>query len=156
MFLSAIGREVGHQARMIPQLAVATAMVLLTVVIHGVGLLVLVRLFRVELHEEAALRLPVFSARALGFVLALVLGLFILHGLEIWAYAALYHAVGALPDFETALFFSTITYSTVGYDDQGFDHAWQLVAAIEAINGVILLGWSTAFFVAMMTRLIRR
>jgi hypothetical protein len=141
---------------MIYPLAIATGMVLLTVMIHGAGLLLLMRLLRIELHEEASLHLPTFSVRSLAFVLALVLGLFVLHGVEIWAYGVLYLGLGALPDLETAVFFSTITYSTVGYDDQGFAHSWQLVAAIEAINGVILLGWSTAFFFAIMNRLMRR
>lgn len=141
---------------MIAQLAVATGMVLLTVMIHGAGLFVLVRLFRIELHEAAAMRLPPFSLRTLLFVLSLALGLFALHGLEIWAYAGLYLGLHALPNLETAVFFSTITYSTVGYDDYGLATRWQLVAAIEAINGVILLGWSTAFFFAVMTRLMRR
>ena len=141
---------------MFQQLAIATGMVLLTVSIHGGGLIVLVRLFRIELSEEAALHLPAFSLRTLAFVLALALGLFALHGLEIWAYGALYLLLGALPNLETAVFFSTITYSTVGYDTQGFHESWRLVAAIEAINGVVLLGWSTAFFVTMMTRLMRR
>ena len=140
---------------MVHQLAIATGMVLLTVMIHGAGLMLLMRLLRIELHEEAVMHLPAFSARTLAFVLALALGLFALHGLEIWAYGLLYLWLGALPDLETAIFFSTITYSTVGYDDQGFVHSWQLVAAIEAINGVILLGWSTAFFFTIMTRLLR-
>jgi hypothetical protein len=141
---------------MLDQLATATGMVLLTVLIHGAGLLLLMKLFRIELHEEASLNLTAFSLRSMAFVLALALGLFILHGVEIWLYGALYLALGALPNLETAVFFSTITYSTVGFDDQGFSHQWQLVAAIESINGVILLGWSTAFFVAIMTRLMRR
>nr|WP_166177370.1 ion channel [Altererythrobacter segetis] len=141
---------------MLHQLAIATIMVLLTVMIHGAGLLMLMRLLRIELHEEATMHLRAFSARTLAFVLALALGLFALHGVEIWAYAILYLGLGALPNLETAVFFSTITYSTVGYDDQGFAPSWQLVAAIEAINGVILLGWSTAFFFAIMTRLVRR
>lgn len=141
---------------MIDQLAIATIMVLLTVMIHGAGLLLLMRLLRIELHEEATMHLPALSARTLAFVLALALGLFALHGVEIWAYAILYLGLGALANLETALFFSTITYSTVGYDDQGFALSWQLVAAIEAINGVILLGWSTAFFFAVMSRLMRR
>ena len=141
---------------MINQLLIATGMVLLTVMIHGGGLVLLIRLLRIELHEEATMHLPAFSARTLVFVLALALGLFGLHGVEIWAYGALYLLLGALPDLETAVYFSTITYSTLGYDNQGFAPAWHLVAAIESINGVILLGWSTAFFFAIMTRLMRR
>lgn len=138
---------------MFGQLALSTAMVLATVAIHGVGLAIMIRLLGLERHEEFVEHLSPMSLRGTAFTLAIVVGLFVLHGVEIWAYAALYHGVGALPDFHTALYFSTITYATIGYDDHGIDAAWQLVAAIEGINGVILLGWSTAFFVSFMNRL---
>jgi len=61
--------------------------------------------------------------------------------------------VHAMPDLQMAVYFSTITYSTIGYDDGGISAAWSLVAAIEGINGVILLGWSTGFFVSLVGRL---
>ena len=92
--------------------------------------------------------------RALLFSSCVVLGLVLLHGLEIWGYAFFYMAVGALGDLRTAVYLSTIAYSTVGFDDKGRN--WEMVVAIEGINGVILLGWSTAFFVMVVTRLGRR
>ncbi len=48
-------------------------------------------------------------------------------------------AVGALHDLQT-VYLSTISYSTVGFDDEGLRHNWQLVVAIEGINGVIPVG----------------
>jgi hypothetical protein len=86
-------------------------------------------------------------------IVAAATGLFALHGAEIWAYAALYYALGALPDFETALYFSTSTYTTIGYGDVLLPRSWRLVGAIEGANGIILLGWSTAFFVGMVRRI---
>jgi len=82
-----------------------------------------------------------------------VLGLFVLHGLEIWLYAFLFMAVGAIATLETAVYFSTISYAGIGYDDRYIEPAWRLVAGIEGINGLLLLGWSTAFFVTLVTRL---
>ncbi len=82
-----------------------------------------------------------------------MLGLFALHGVEIWLYALVYLEIGALNGLEEAVYFSTITYGTIGYDDEGFHPAWQLVAAIEGINGVLLMGWSTAFFISLAARL---
>ena len=144
---------------MFAQLTIATLMVLLTVAIHGAGLLALTRLMRREVreeHQEIAQGAMHVSARGFIVTLALVLGLFTLHGVEIWLYAALYLFGGALGDLEHAVYFSTITYATIGYDDQGLAIAWRLVAAIEGINGVLLLGWSTAFFVTMVGRIGRR
>ena len=80
-------------------------------------------------------------------------GLFALHTIEIWTYAILYAAVGALPTFDDALYFSTTTYSTLGYGDVVLPRAWRLVGAIEGANGIILLGWSTAFFVSVINRI---
>lgn len=138
---------------MIAQLAIATLMVVITVLIHGAGLFGLARALRIEREEEARFQINMASGRGLAFTLALVLSLFLLHGIEIWIYGALYYVGGALPEFERAVYFSTITYGTIGYDDEGLQPGWQMVAAIEGINGIILLGWSTAFFVTVVQRI---
>ena len=135
------------------QLSVATLMVLATVTIHGAGLILLSKVLRLERRDERAARLSAASPQGIAFTFAIVLGLFAIHGVEIWLYALLYLAAGALPDLHTAVYFSTITYGTIGYDDEGLGRAWQLVAAIEGINGILLLGWSTAFFVSLVARL---
>jgi Ion channel len=141
---------------MILQLIVATAMVLLTVIIHGAGLALLGKLLQQELAEERAHHVPALSMRGLFFTLSLVLGLFLLHGIEIWLYAFAYEAIGAIGDLETAVYYSTISYAAIGYDDSYIVASWRLVGAIEGINGLLLLGWSTAFFVTVVTRLGRR
>lgn len=138
---------------MLIHLAISTAMVVVTVIMHGLGLSLLSRMVRDELREERAHHVPPLSRRSLFFTLALVLGLFALHGAEIWLYAALYYAVGAIADVETAVYFSTISYAGIGYDDRYILPTWRLVAGIEGINGLLLLGWSTAFFVTRVTRL---
>ena len=140
---------------MIDQLALATAMVFVTVSVHGFGLLGLTRLLRLERQEERMAHLSPLSARGIFLTFGVVFSLFAIHGIEIWLYALVYLLLDALPDLETAVYFSTITYSTIGYDDKGMDKSWQLVAAIEGINGVILMGWSTAFFISMIGRLRR-
>ena len=141
---------------MLASLIVATIMVVLTVLIHGIGIFILARLLRLEAQEEASANIHPMSPRGIAVTLLLVLGLFLLHGIEIWAYGFVYLALGALPTLPEAVYFSTITYSTIGYDDEGFHSGWQMVAAIEGVNGVILLGWSTAFFVTVVARMGRR
>lgn len=138
---------------MIVQLAVSTAMVVLTVVFHGGGLAILGRMLRGEVQMERSHHIPGMSPRTMGFTLALVLALFVLHGVEIWLYAFLYEALGAVDNLETAVYFSTISYAGIGFDDRYIEPAWRLVAAIEGINGLLLLGWSTAFFVTIVSRL---
>ena len=140
---------------MLPELAMATARVTLTVLIHGVGLLVLSRVLRIEAREEAAERIDPLSPRGAGVTIGIVLGLFFLHGIEIWLYAFLYHLLGAVDGLRNAVYFSTITYGAIGYSADAMAEAWRLVAAIEGINGIVLIGWSTAFFVTLAGRLRR-
>lgn len=142
--------DTGH---MITHLAVSTAMVLATVAIHGLGLALLGRLLRGEAQAERMHHIPALSIRSLFFTLFLVVAIFTLHGVEIWLYAALYLVIGAIPTLETAVYYSTISYAAIGYDDRYIDPAWRLVAGIEGINGSLLLAWSMAFFVAIVSRL---
>ena len=135
------------------EFAVATAMLVLCVIIHGVGLFSLSRMVRSESSVERLRRINPLSPHGAAFTLAIVLALFALHGIEIWAFALLYLGLGAVPDFESALYFSTISYSTVGYNDTHVVPEWRLVGAFESILGMVLLGWSTAFFFRMLGRI---
>lgn len=138
---------------MMIELLVATFMVLATVFIHTMGVLLLGRLARLEQREEMNLGISPFSFAGVTMIMTVVLGLFVLHGLEIWLYAALYLQLGAIGSLREAVYFSTQTYAAIGYSDNAIADAWRLVGAIEGINGLLLLGWSTAFFVTVMRRL---
>lgn len=137
------------------ELVLATLMVSLTVAIHGAGLHVLAKLLRIEAREEAQERISALSLRGFTITLLAILGLFALHGVEIWTYAFLYIWLGAVEGLREAVYFSTITYGAIGYSDAVMAERWRLVSAIEGINGIILLGWSTAFFITVVTRLRR-
>lgn len=131
------------------QLAVATGMVLATILVHLAGLAGLLLVIRRQGRRTGVRRRWHDVIGIIGAATAL----FVVHGIEIWAYALLYSGTGALADFGTALYFSTSTYTTIGYGDVLLGESWRIVGAIEGANGVILLGWSTAFFVAMVARI---
>lgn len=140
---------------MIAELSLATIMVLLTVAIHGTGLYTLSRLLRLEEREEAEEHVHPLSRRGIAATLIVILGLFVLHGIEIWLYAFLYLGIGSVEGLREAIYFSTITYGAIGYSDAAMAEDWRLVSAIEGINGIILIGWSTAFFVTLVARMRR-
>ena len=140
-------------ATLFAQFAVSTMMVMLCVVFHGVGLFSLNRALRTEAATERLKKIAPLSPRGAGFTLFIVIAIIALHGIEIWAFALTYLLCGAIGGFESALYFSTISYSTVGYNDQHIAHEWRLLGAFESILGVILLGWSTAFFFRMLGRI---
>ncbi|MBN8520609.1 MAG: two pore domain potassium channel family protein [Alphaproteobacteria bacterium] len=84
-----------------------------------------------------------------------VLGVFLAHIIQIWIWAALYfyfeHDV--LKNFETALYFSTVSFTTVGFGDIVLSPEWRLLSSFEAANGFILFGWSTAFIFEIISKL---
>ena len=140
---------------MADELLLATAMVLATVSIHAIGLYALSRLLRIEELEEQEEQIHPLSGRGIVATLTVALGLFVLHGIEIWLYAFVYLAIGAVDGLRESVYFSTITYGAIGYSDAAMAPGWRLVSAIEGINGIILIGWSTAFFVTLIARMRR-
>jgi voltage-gated potassium channel Kch len=130
------------------QLVIAGVMVLL---LAGVHFIVLTRLFQWMRDHE-----PTWSEAPFAPVPILLVafsGVLMAHGLEIWLFAAFYIVVGAIPDLPTSLYFSAVTYASVGYGDIIIGSDWRIVGAIEGVAGVILLGCSTAFLVAVVTEL---
>lgn len=87
----------------------------------------------------------VFSVFCIGFAIMTY----------IWLWTLLfYHLEGTvLKDFETALYFTTITFTTVGFGDVVLSPEWRLLSASTAINGMIMFGWSTAFIFEIMATL---
>lgn len=133
---------------MLIQLALASFMVIITVLIHLVGLAIIIRVIRSELPLLRRLRFSPFTV-----LLGASIGVFTLHAIEIWLYAALYLELGALGHVEEALYFSTVSYASVGYGDVLMPHAWRILGAIEGATGIIMLGWSTAFLVSLLSQL---
>jgi voltage-gated potassium channel Kch len=63
----------------------------------------------------------------------------------LWALFYLYSPeITRLPDLETALYFSMVTFTSVGYGDVVLPGPWRILTSIQAANGVIIFGWTTA------------
>lgn len=135
---------------MIANLLMSGVMVGATVTIHFAGLLILMWLLRARGHNFRAHESVIGQIAAIVFV---VLGLVAIHTVEIWLYAILYYGLGALQHFEEALYFSTTSFTTIGYGDVVLDRKWRILGAIEGANGLILFGWSTAFLFSVTARI---
>jgi hypothetical protein len=129
------------------QLVIASAMVIATVFIHLIGLALLVRGLRARSWHPFLERL-----RPINLLLGASLGIFAIHTVEIWLFALLYLLLGAAADFEQSLYFSTVTYASIGYGDVLVSKPWRILGAIEGAAGVIMLGWSTAFLVSLLAQ----
>ena len=132
------------------QLGLATLVVGVTVVVHLVGLALLLAILR--RYRRASRRYLVILLNG-GAILVAAFGLFALHSAEIWIWAGIYQLLGAFTDFEHALYFSTSTYVTIGYGDVVLPPGLRILGAIEGASGIILIGWSTAFFFSIVDRM---
>jgi hypothetical protein len=134
---------------LLANLAAGAVLVGLTVSVHGVGLLLLSRGLkrahvRLEPYRHPALTVTVMSAT--------MLALAALHSIEIWIWALAFLAVGAIDGLYDALFFSTLSFSTLGAEEISLRPEWGLFGSIEGVNGFLLIGWSTAYLIPAWTR----
>ena len=84
-------------------------------------------------------------------VMVLIMFLASLSEASVWAFV--YHWLGALPDFRSSLYFSIVTFTTLGYGDITLNESWRLLASFEATLGIIVFGWSTAIVMAVVQKL---
>jgi polyferredoxin len=133
---------------MLHQILIGAALVAATAVIQAsfmlVGLRALERLRTAErtfTHHHATL-----------IIVSFVLFMFLAVVIDVWLWATVYLAVGALGSFEEALYFSTASFTTIGYGDVVLAREWRLLSSFEGANGMIIFGWTTALVIAVIQR----
>jgi hypothetical protein len=134
---------------MIANLILGTLVISASVLIHTFGLMTVT-----SVMERITRALPVHGhpSKAVALIVV-VLGIFTVMTVEVWLWAVCHYSLGVVDDFDTALYFSTVTFSTVGFGDVLPHHEWRLFGALEGIDGFLLIGWSTAYLVAAGVRL---
>jgi hypothetical protein len=127
-------------------------LIIVTVIFHVIGL--------VFINEKivAAMRSLKTRFRFL-FAFALVMGIgtlfaILLHAIEAAIWAATYWILGALPDGKSALLYSLSAMTTYGHEPLYLAGHWQLMGALEALNGMILFGLTTAFLYGMIREIL--
>jgi hypothetical protein len=120
-----------------------------TVLIHGVAMLLVTRRVRHVQAGDANTMLWLDFIR-IAYVVAMV---FLATVFEAAWWAMNYVYVGALESFEEAMYFSMVTYTTLGYGDITLNENWRLLSAFQAANGIIIAGWSTALVIAAIQQI---
>ena len=130
------------------------SLIALTVAIHALGVvmmaLVLEKIrFRLGLNQRSL---------GLGYVIPIVIGLVgavglllaVLHGIEATIWAAGYLWLGALDSPMDAILYSVDSMSTRGASGLTLQRHWRMMGALEAFDGMLLFGISTAYIFAVM------
>jgi hypothetical protein len=125
-------------------------LIVLTVVIHAYVL----GLINTKISSKlgSALRLWEFSAASIFVVGGAVLSVTVLHGFEgvIWAVA--YRFLGAMQDNKSAMLYSLNAITSYGHESLQLAPRWQMMGALEALNGCIMFGLTTAFLFTVMQK----
>jgi voltage-gated potassium channel Kch len=123
-------------------------MMIVTTCIHAGGMELMLRGVK---NQRAGLRVWLRKTR-IYWVVTTILVMFVVALLEALAWASVYLVFGALKGLEQALYFSLVTFTTLGYGEIVLDERWRLLASFEAANGIIMFGWSTAIVMAVVHR----
>src|SRR5204862_2637782 len=118
---------------MVWKIAIACFQVAATVGVHAVGLARLLTLLS-KAHAIPPARLWPITWLLIRIAWALIL----IHAVEIMVWGLFYFAVGCLPTFSSAVYFSGITYCTLGHGDRLFPTSWRMLAPTEGLSGIIM------------------
>ena len=134
---------------MLAQIAIGSLLMMVTTFVHAGGTIAALEILRKSHARSWGL-----STRLgrMGLIAGLVFFMFLVALLEVSTWAAVFLMVGAISDLEPALYFSTVTFATLGYGDITLNESWRLLGSFEAANGVILFGWTTALIFTFVQR----
>jgi ion channel len=140
------------QVAILMPLAVGTIAVLCTIFIHTLALGATVNFFRYERRRGragAGLQID------LAIVVLVIAFAFIAHLIEIALWAKLFVLFGEFQQFGIAFYHSAVNYTTLGYGAIIMSPSWRLLGPLEAADGALILGVSTAMIFAVIVRLVQ-
>ncbi len=76
--------------------------------------------------------------------------------LQVTIWALLFMLLGEFDQPEAALYYSAVNFSTLGYGDIVMTERWRLLGPLEAFNGILMFGVSTALMSATVNRVLRQ
>jgi|HubBroStandDraft_4_1064222.scaffolds.fasta_scaffold19845_2 hypothetical protein len=140
-----------HEVAIFRPLAVGSVAVLCTILIHALAVSATVNFFRYERKRgRAGVRLLI----DLSIVVLTIAFAFVAHLIEITLWAVLFVMCGEFKDLAFAFYHSAVNYSTLGYGDVIMSPSWKLLGPLEAADGALMFGVSTAIIFSVVQRLI--
>jgi hypothetical protein len=130
---------------------VGTATTVVTIVIHALALRTVIQFVRHQrLHGRAGVQ---FSMDVIIVAGATLLA-FVAHLAEVALWALVFVLCGEFPDFAAAVYHSAENYTTLGYGDVVMSASWRLLGPLEAGDGMLMFGVSTALIFAVISSLV--
>lgn len=143
--------RIGRRMELTPQILLGTALLSLCAIVH------------VALVAKSIQSIPRISQRLerikfswrmpllVGIAFAMVV---FSHTIQVWIWAGMFLWQDTFSDWPTSVYFSLVTYTTLGYGDITLGEGHRVFAAFSAVTGLLTFGLSTAFLVGLVTHLI--
>ena len=125
-------------------------LILLVVIVHAYSLGLLNKEVSSKLADTRRLRH--LSYTSISVIGEAALFATILHGIEGLVWAGTYRLLGALPDFKSAMLYSLSAMTSYGHANLYLEPRWEMMGALEALNGMILFGLTTAFLFTVLQK----
>jgi hypothetical protein len=137
---------------MLLQLLVGSAVSSVNILLHAAVTMIAISIARIAARRNAS-RPLVYLA---GVMIATSLVLMAAHTLEVFVWSLAYAIVNAAPDDANLVYFAFVNYTTLGYGDVTPLPKWRLLGPMTALNGVLMIGWSTALIFEVLIKTIGR
>ncbi|MHC0054432.1 ion channel [Actibacterium sp. D379-3] len=134
---------------MVHQLFIGTGLILITVAIAGLGFWAAEGL--VTLTSPWLVRRPHAVKLSLVLMFTVILVLLVLT-LSVWVWAATFMALGIFIQWEAAVYFGIVAFTTLGFGDILLPHDWRILGGLTAANGLLNMGLYTAMLVEILRR----
>ena len=138
---------------MLEKLAIAMAVMFLCTFVHALFMIVAHQMLDSRLKNRNR-KIGLFNSSVMIWAVIMWMSLGIGVEAGFWALLYLFNpAITVLPDIQTAFYFSLVTYTTLGYGDIVLTGDWRILSAVEAVNGAIIFGWTTALIFYFIQRI---
>lgn len=132
------------------QFFIGALILLISVIIHAICFDLIIKKIR-SVEKWSILKGSIFKkAVIIALVILMVSGVLIV---DVWIWGLTYLGLGAIETLEASLYFSTSTFTTVGFGDLVLGQDWRLLSSVESLNGMLLFGWSTAFIFEVVSKI---
>ena len=139
---------------MIRQLLVGGVVSVINIAVHAVVMTILVTMARTVGTKDKSYRHPALFLIAV--MIPTVSVLMAAHVVEVIVWSLAYSIVDAAPADANLTYFAFVNYTTLGYGDILPVARWRMLGPITALNGVLLIGWSTAVIFEVLRRALLR
>jgi voltage-gated potassium channel len=137
----------------IGSILLGVVLTLVTIGIHAVGTAWWIGRLKLRAKRVSGLKIKLLPLRLLCSTAMLLL---LLHMAEVAPWATAYlllPGLDSINSFEQATYFATVTFASLGYGDIVIEGPWRLLSAVQAMNGLLVFGWSTALLFAVVERI---